>query len=87
MYILIAAVTGLVGWGGFLPRCRGWATANERKKLADRLGSADRLDPDSAVNGGGAAGGARRLEHRPPADGHQRPARRGMAAMPVLPGP
>ena len=53
VYILIAAVTGLVGWGGYL-LVQGLSDG-ERRKLTDRL-SADRLDPDRPMSGGGAVG-------------------------------
>ena len=49
IYILIAAVTGLVGWGGYM-LVQGFGDG-ERRKLVDRLASPDRLDPDRAADG------------------------------------
>ena len=42
IYILIAAVTCLVGWGGYM-LVQGFSDGGERKRLADRLAS-DRVD-------------------------------------------
>ena len=58
IYILIAAVSGLVAWGGY-SLVQGLNDGGERKKLAERLGSDDRLAPMGG-NGGGGAGGAGR---------------------------
>ncbi len=49
IYILIAAVTGLIAWGGY-SLVQGLTDDGERKKLADRLAADDRLSP---VGGGG----------------------------------
>ena len=52
IYILILAVTGLIAWGGY-SLVQGLSDGGERKRLADRLASDDRLTP---VGGSGGAG-------------------------------
>ncbi len=50
VYILIAAVSGLVAWGGYL-LVQGLSDDGERKRLAERLGSDDRLAPAGGGTG------------------------------------
>ena len=78
IYILIAAVTVLVGWGGYM-LVQGFSDGGERKRLTDRLAS-DRVDGGVGPIGGGSGGRPSILLQQMQASGL--PPR--LAAMPVF---